>query len=102
MEAIPLDEDPYADWSCHLFDAGRTHYIILSDTQTLYSCVLHGRGINNNSVFIQRAISTIRQFTEDVGVKLNDVLLSVLGAGKASKCGKPNEAFKSLASTPND
>ena len=25
----PLDENPYADWSCHLFTAGRTQYIIL-------------------------------------------------------------------------
>lgn len=26
----PLDDNPYADWSCHLFTADRTQYIILS------------------------------------------------------------------------
>ena len=27
--AIPLDDNPYADWSCHLFTADRTRYIIM-------------------------------------------------------------------------
>ena len=35
----PLDENPYADWSCHLFTADRTQYIIMSNTKSLYSCV---------------------------------------------------------------
>jgi hypothetical protein len=39
---MPLDENPYADWSCHLFTADRTQYIILSNTASLYGQG-HGR-----------------------------------------------------------
>ena len=64
---IPLDENPYADWSCHLFTADRTQYIIMSNTASLYSCVMYGKGITNDSRFIERALSTIREFMEDDG-----------------------------------
>jgi len=67
LTAIPLDENPYADWSCHLFTVGRIQYIILSNTRTLYSCVMYGKGITNRAAFIERALSTIREFTEADG-----------------------------------
>jgi hypothetical protein len=63
----PLDENPYADWSCHLFTADRTQYIIMSNTKSLYSCVMYGAGITDDSRFIERALSTIREFMEDDG-----------------------------------
>jgi hypothetical protein len=43
LSEMPLDENPYADWSCHLFTADHTQYIILSNTASLYSCVMYGR-----------------------------------------------------------
>ena len=64
---MPLDENQYADWSCHLFTADRTPYIILSNTVSLYSCVMYGKGITDDSRFIERALSTIREFMEDDG-----------------------------------
>jgi hypothetical protein len=64
---MPLDENPYADWSCHLFTADRTPYIILSNTASLYSCVMFGKGITDDNRFIERALSTIREFMEDDG-----------------------------------
>ena len=64
----PLDENPYADWSCHLFVAGRTQYIMLSNTASMYSCVMYGTGINHDSRFIQRAFSAIREFMEADGL----------------------------------
>jgi hypothetical protein len=62
-----LDENPYADWSSHLFTADRTQYIILSNTKSLYSCVMYGAGITDDSRFIERALSTILEFMEDDG-----------------------------------
>ena len=67
LDTVPLDDNPYADWSAHLFTADRTQYIILSNTKSLYSCVMYGKGITDDSVFIERALSTIREFTEDDG-----------------------------------
>lgn len=67
LAEMPLNENPYADWSCHLFTADRTQYILLTNTASLYSCVLYGRGIANDSRFIERALSGIREFMEDDG-----------------------------------
>ena len=66
-DALPLDGNSYADWSAHLFTAGRTQYIILTNTKSLYSVVMCGRGITNDSQFIERALSDIREFMEDDG-----------------------------------
>ena len=62
-----LDANPHADWSCHLFTANRTQFIIISNTTSLYSCVMYGKGINDDSRFVERALSTIRKCMEDDG-----------------------------------
>ena len=67
LKEMPLDENPYADWSAHLFTADRVQYIILTNTPSLYSCVMYGKGITDDSRFIERALSTIREFTADDG-----------------------------------
>lgn len=67
LPALPLAENPLADWSAHLFVADRTQYILLSNTQSLYSTVMFGKGITNDSQFIERALSSIREFMEDDG-----------------------------------
>jgi len=35
LSEMPLDENLYADWSCHLFTADRIQYIIMSNTASL-------------------------------------------------------------------
>jgi Domain of unknown function (DUF6933) len=67
LAALPLDENPLADWSAHLFLADRTQYILLSNTKSLYSTVLPGKGITNDSNFTERALSAIREFMEADG-----------------------------------
>jgi len=63
----PLDENQYADWSANVFNVGRTQYIILCNTKSMYSCVMYGNGITNENTFIQRSLSLIREFMEDDG-----------------------------------
>jgi len=67
LAEMPLDENPYADWSCHLFTAERMQYIMLTNTPSLYSCIMYGKGITNGGTFIERALDTIREFTADDG-----------------------------------
>ena len=64
---LPLDENPFADWSATLFAADRTPYILLSNTKSLYSTVMYAKGINNDSHFIIRALGSIREFMEADG-----------------------------------
>lgn len=67
LSALPLDENPYADWSAHLFTVDRTQYILLSNTKSLYSTILYGKGITHDGQFIDRALGSIREFMEGDG-----------------------------------
>jgi hypothetical protein len=42
LGTLPLHENPFADWSAHLFVAGRTQYLLLRNTKSLYSTVSEG------------------------------------------------------------
>lgn len=67
LPSLPLDKNPYADWSARLFVTGRTQYIILTNTKSLYSVVMNGKGIVDDSEFIDRALSSVREFMEADG-----------------------------------
>ena len=69
LPALPPDENPFADWSAHLFLADRTQYILLSNTRSLYSTVMYGKGITDDGRFIQRAMSNLREFMEHDGLE---------------------------------
>lgn len=66
-ESLPLASNPFADWSGHLFVADRTQYILITNTASLYSVVLYGKGITNDSLFINRALSVIGDVLMDDG-----------------------------------
>jgi hypothetical protein len=68
LPAVPLDDNPFADWSTHLFVAGRAQYILLSNTTSLYSTVIFGKGITHDGNFILRGLSGIREFMEADGL----------------------------------
>ena len=67
LRALPRHENPLADWSAHLFLTDRTQYILLSNTESLYSTVMYGKGITDDSKFIERALSNLREFMEGDG-----------------------------------
>ncbi len=67
LSTLPQDENPFADWSAHLFVANRAQHIILSNTNSLYSTVMYAKGITNDSQFIECALSRIREFMKDDG-----------------------------------
>jgi hypothetical protein len=69
-KALPLDPNPFADWSSHIFTADRTQFVIVTNTSSLYSTVLYGRGTANDSHFIERALSSLREFMENDGLSL--------------------------------
>jgi len=67
LRALPLHENPLADWSAHLFVAGRAQYLLLSNTRSLYSTVMYGKGVTTDSHFLARALGGIREFMEADG-----------------------------------
>jgi hypothetical protein len=67
-KVLSLDPNPFADWSGHVFTAERTQFVILTNTASLYSTVFYGRGIPSDSHFIERALSSLREFMADDGL----------------------------------
>jgi hypothetical protein len=67
LATLPLDENPFADWSAGSFLVGRLQYLLLTNTKSLYSTVLPGKGVTNEKTFIERALSTIREFMDADG-----------------------------------
>jgi len=58
---VSPDANPFTDWSAHVFTAGRTQYILLTNTSSLYSVVTLGRGITDYSEFIDAALTAMRR-----------------------------------------
>jgi hypothetical protein len=67
LAEVPLNANLYADWSCHLFSAGRTQYIILMNTASCYSCLLPGKGITSAAALLSHAKGAIGGFVADDG-----------------------------------
>jgi len=70
LPTVALDKNPYADWSARLFRANRTQYILLSNTASLYSVVMFGRGISYDGQFINHAIDCLRECMTHDGLSL--------------------------------
>jgi hypothetical protein len=59
--AIPLDQNPYTDWCANLFIVERIQYIILTNTASLYSMIMRGRGVSNDKKFIQESLTCMKE-----------------------------------------
>ena len=64
LPALPSDKNlnPLMDWNANLFTVQRTQYIILTNTASLYSMVMHGRGITSDRLFIRDTLSYMKEF----------------------------------------
>ncbi|HUZ18541.1 MAG TPA: hypothetical protein VMV68_09140 [Spirochaetia bacterium] len=62
-----MHENPFADWSATLFLADRTQYVLVTNTTSLYSVVMFGRGITGDSELIKRAVSHLGESMQDDG-----------------------------------
>ena len=60
LEALPRHENPLLDWSAHLFPVGRSIFILVSNTASLLSAVVSGKGVTNVTSFRDRAFDGIR------------------------------------------
>ena len=66
-EWLPADPNPLADWSAHVFTANRIQYIILTNTTSLYSRVIFGRGITNADQFLRSFSLALAEFMHNDG-----------------------------------
>jgi len=64
-QLLPLDTNPYADWSAHLFTAERVQYLLVTNTASLFSMLIYGRGITNGDRLIKNILSCLSEFMRD-------------------------------------
>lgn len=67
LATLPRDENPFADWSAALFHVGRLHYILVTNTKSLYSTVLPGKGVTDEVTFVRQFSSSVRELLEANG-----------------------------------
>ncbi len=99
LQSMPLSSNPYADWSAHLFTVERVQYIILTNTASLYSILTYGKGITNESKFIQDAISSMRLF---FGLDGNDSVFERWIVPETSKISFSKSLNRSVTGSMND
>lgn len=61
---LPLDPNPLADWSAHLFVAERSQLVIVTNSASLYSVLFQGRGIGNGKQFVEQVLTSLQEFME--------------------------------------
>jgi hypothetical protein len=69
-KSLPADANPFSDWSARLFTADRTQYILVSNTASLYSLVIYGKGITEDWKFLDRTLNFMEEFLRDDGFGL--------------------------------
>lgn len=62
LKILPVNHNPFADWSASLFSADRTQYMILTNTTALYSTVMYARGITDQRQFLDRTLCWLHEF----------------------------------------
>jgi hypothetical protein len=76
LPAIPYNQGsgPLLDWNAHLFTVQRTQYILATNTVSLYSLVMPGRGITNDRQFVQSFSTGLQAVLAGQGQKPNAAL----------------------------
>jgi hypothetical protein len=64
LRPLPADVNPFADWSAHVFLVGRTSYVILTNTTSLYSVLLPAAGLTTEVRFLEAAYDAVESFME--------------------------------------
>jgi len=89
LPALPYDKgrNPLLDWHAHLFTVQRTQYILATNTASLYSLVMPGRGITNGRQFAQALSDGLQDFLTGQGHHPN-VSRTLLSSGQDATFAK--------------
>jgi hypothetical protein len=67
-ETLPSAPHPLCDWALHLYRYQRTQYIISTNTTSLSSFILAGRGISNQRSFLNQFVLSLREHHRLLGM----------------------------------
>jgi len=81
---LALDPNLFADWSGHVFTAQRVQFLIVTNTESLYSTVLCGRGVTDVRQFAEQTLSSLRDVMQDEGLPFGYEQLIASACGTVS------------------
>ncbi|MCX6831038.1 MAG: hypothetical protein NT028_02765 [candidate division Zixibacteria bacterium] len=55
-------DNPFLDWTAHLFMVSRRQCIMLTNSRCLYSIVLTGKGITSEKSFVEQGLKDLRDY----------------------------------------
>ncbi len=70
LPVLPSDPNPYADWAARLFAADRSQYILITNSVSLYSVVIYGRGVADGNALIDKMMDMLRDVMDADGNRL--------------------------------
>jgi len=59
-QVLPPSPNPFLDWSADLFTANRAQYILISNSASLYSVAIYGKGVSRETHFFGDTIAAMR------------------------------------------
>jgi len=66
--SLSPDVNPFADWSAHVFTADRRRYIIMTNTASLYTVLMAGKGVTTDATLLSQFTSGIQKLLTDDGL----------------------------------
>lgn len=86
-ESSPPDQNPFADWSAHLFTAGRRQYILITNTRTLYSVVMPAKGMISPGAFLTAMRNCLAEYLayDELGCASDRLILPAMDTIRFSK-----------------
>jgi len=66
LQPAPAAQNPYLDWHAHLFTARRAQYIIMSNSNSLFSAVIHGAGITHFNAFLNSMSDMLKEILHEL------------------------------------
>ena len=61
------DPGPFVEWYANLFRARRAQYILTTESKSLLSVVMVGRGVTDDNIFIQHWLGCTREYLSQIG-----------------------------------
>jgi hypothetical protein len=99
LAQIEEDPGPFIEWYATLFTAERAQYILTTESKSLLSVVIYGRGVTDDNIFITRWLESMREYFLKIGKRL--VFEKIIGP-RAGQFIYAKTASRSILGSMND
>jgi hypothetical protein len=70
LTVLPPDSNPFADWVARLFIADRAQYILVTNSISLYSVIIYGKGVTCRDSLIRSIMDMLRDVMDKDGYRM--------------------------------